>query len=778
MNKTKLATTFTTVGMFAILLLPSVAQAIDWSFTGFLRQEIAVSITNDKNPNNAATNNYVDNLIPVMTGPLYNPGVSDGAGGSTGFAADGTVAEERGIFGTSTPVVCAGYAGTSFLNEHPGAAANAIRGTAANALALNDPTMAAVSGCGQFGNAIAEDSSINLFNTRLEFDTQANNITDRINGFMKLRVYFNGTSNFNDEIVGDHFQENFYGNRGGLLEMNSNDFMIDIPALYFDYNKGPLWIRVGQQQIAWGEALFFRVFDVANGLDLRRHFFLDVGGEEYADERISSPGVRVSYTFKSGIEVDAFVQMFAPTLLPGMNTAYNLVTSAFSWDNRDELDEAKNSLQYGMRVIWPVNDAFTMQAMIVNRRNPDGVVRWHDAPATLDNGAPNPFCSGRAAATFATDSGLANLSLADGGGDFSGLTGSPFGREMTLSAKEIATLNAPTGSLTRTKYTENGCGSFFAPDSLGGTSAQNWYDLAPQGRLDSAAAAQASINLTQVSGLEARKVFGLPGETGSTGNGYGYEAGVNDAITRFGSIKGATHNTLDAFYTGFGNLRGYITREFKRETIVGFGGNYIFDTDDPEDFINQLMLRGEMSFTKNKQFTALDLSGSTGSAGNPLAGATGFIEEDEWVASVITEKYHRWTDAVPAMYMVAEWMFKSQSDMFGRHLSGSENTPGLAMNPDGTYVDDGIPDGSDSFNAVVFAFQQPFPDLIWRLDAAFLLDLEGGWFFQPGIRFRPSARFQFDFYANIAQDGGNKNDDVMETIDWADEVFVRATYFF
>ena len=79
---------------------------------------------------------------------------------------------------------------------------------------------------------------------------------------------------------------------------------------------------------------------------------------------------------------------------------------------------------------------------------------------------------------------------------------------------------------------------------------------------------------------------------------------------------------------------------------------------------------------------------------------------------------------------------------------------------------------------MAFAFQQPFPNLVWRLDMAFLLDMEGGWFFQPGVRYRPSANFQFDIYANIAQDGGNKNDDIMETFDWADEVFVRATYFF
>jgi hypothetical protein len=336
------------------------------------------------------------------------------------------------------------------------------------------------------------------------------------------------------------------------------------------------------------------------------------------------------------------------------------------------------------------------------------------------------------------------------GADFSALLGSPFGGTIDLSAKEVGMLNG-TVALSRTKFTENGCGSFFAPDGLGGTSGSNWYDNAPLNRIDAAGAVAASIDLTQISSLETREGFGLPSEKSA------------EAIARFGSIKGAAHNTLDAFYTGFGPLRGWITREFKRETIVGVGGNYIFTSDN--QWLDQLVLRGEMSYTPDKQFTALDLSNN-------------WIEEDEYAASIIAEKYQRWSENAPAMFMVAEWMHKTSSDLFGRHLSGSENTPGLGLNPDGTYQDDGIPDGSDSFNAVAFAFQQPFPDLIWRLDAAFLLDLEGGWFFQPGIRYRPSAHFQFDLYANIAQDGGDKNDDIIESFDWADEVFVRATYFF
>lgn len=722
MNRTKLANIFTVVGMSFIILVPGTALAIDWSFTGFVRQEIAYSITNQKNPYNANTKPNIDKAVPAQTFGAYNPGVN-----------------ETGIF-TAAPATCNYWAGANGFGftENPQSLVNAAT-VAAGGSPCGTPGGVTTAG----GAAFADDGqNFNIFNTRAELDIQANNITREINAYAKIRVYFDGTSNFNDQLTGAHFKEEFYGSRGNLLEVNSNDVMIDIPSLYFDYNKGPLWVRVGQQQIAWGEALFFRVFDVANGLDLRRHFFLDVAAEEYADERVASPGIRVSYTFNNGIEIDAFMQMFSPSLLPAANTTYNLVTQGFHWTNGNELDEAKNTLNYGMRAIWPITDSLTIQAMAVNRRNPDGVTRWNDAPATMPNGNPNPFCSGTT---------MANAIAASAGTpDFSALFGSPFGGTIDLSAADIATLTTPTGGLARTKYVEHGCGSFFMPNNLGTNSASTWWQLSADARFDPTALVSTGVDLAPVSRLETREGFGLPNETSA------------DAITRYGSERAAGVNTLDIFQSNFGPLAGWITREFNRETIVGFGGNYIFSSDN--EFLDQLVLRGEMSYTPNKQFTNTFLSAD-------------WIEEDEWVASIIAEKYHRWTDTVPAMFMVAEWMFKSESDLFGRHLSMMGTNPSTDLTC-GAKCADNTPDGADSFNAVVFAFQQPFPNLVWRLDAAVLIDIEGGWFFQPGIRYRPSAKFQFDLYANLAQDGGNKGDDIIETFDWADEVFVRATYFF
>ena len=105
--------------------------------------------------------------------------------------------------------------------------------------------------------------------------------------------------------------------------------------------------------------------------------------------------------------------------------------------------------------------------------------------------------------------------------------------------------------------------------------------------------------------------------------------------------------------------------------------------------------------------------------------------------------------------------------MFGRHLSGNGSP----------YETGGVPTGDDQFNAVAFAVQQPFPNLIWRADMSILYDLEGGLLVQPGVRWRPRDDFQLDLYANILDsDGGN--DDIMGTIETMDEVFLRASYYF
>ena len=187
-----------------------------------------------------------------------------------------------------------------------------------------------------------------------------------------------------------------------------------------------------------------------------------------------------------------------------------------------------------------------------------------------------------------------------------------------------------------------------------------------------------------------------------------------------------------------------------------------------------MIIRGEVSYTPDKKFTALDLRGGA------------FIESDEVSSALILEKYHNVFPDLPATYLVAQWMHKTDSDLFGRHLSGNEHDFDddatclvAAANQTNNASRCGRPKGQDSANYVSFAFQQPFPNLIWRADFAMLVDIKGGLLLQPGLRYKPSTDWQFDLYANILQDfTPDRNNDIIETLDFADEVFARVSFYF
>ena len=121
-----------------------------------------------------------------------------------------------------------------------------------------------------FGNTITRvgeqsDHSTPLIATRAEIDFKFR-FSDSWEGFAKIRGFYE--HRLDDEFEdNEYFISGFDDDNGSILETNGEDYMIDIPALYLDYNNGPFWLRMGNQQIAWGDAIFFRIFDVvATGL--------------------------------------------------------------------------------------------------------------------------------------------------------------------------------------------------------------------------------------------------------------------------------------------------------------------------------------------------------------------------------------------------------------------------------------------------------------------------------------------------------------------------------
>lgn len=498
------------------------------------------------------------------------------------------------------------------------------------------------------------DNTFNLMATRLEVDFQAN-FNSNWNGFARFRGYFQ------PDIFDSHGDPEFFetdlwsGGRGTFLEANGRNYMVDLPALYLDYSDGPLWLRFGNQQIAWGESLFFRVLDVPNGLDLRRHLLLDLVAEEFADERVAAPGIRGSYRVNNDIEIEGFTQLFSPSVLANPDTPYNVIPSQFTIHQQEGFDDAEWSANVGGRLQAQVGD-LALQAIAVNRRNPDGVFHWTDSGDPVLGGTP------------------------------------------------------------------------FSMSSTGVYSAQEWFTYAGMARLNGFTGFNTAIREFQpaTGGLGA---FEAPNQTLAAAE-------------------------LDYFFQALGPLRGHIARVYPRENIFGVGANYVVGAG-PDSFFDQLVIRSEFTWTPDKVFTSPDLSQS-------------HIEEDEYVASLVFEKYHRFSQEFPATFMVLQYLFKSESDMFGRHLDGMGATGARTS---------GLPSGEDSFNAVAFAVQQPFPNLIWRADFSVLYDLNGGALIQPGLKWKPNEAWTAEAFANITMsDGGN--DDIIDTIDWADELTFRITYQF
>lgn len=536
-------------------------------------------------------------------------------------------------------------------------------------------------------NGQPADNDFNLQQLRGEFDMDVN-FTSNWRAFARLRaIYELGEyDEFDPDAVGsqavgfnsqepEYFEYDDFDDGGSQnpLEEAGENYLIDLPALYLDYQRGALLVRTGNQQIAWGQALFFRVLDVPNGLDLRRHLFLDYAPEEYADERISALGIRATYQLTQAWELDSFVQKFQPTIYPNPNTPYNAIASQFSI--HDDYDDVENKLNYGARIKGQLGK-WGLQFIATQRYNPDGVFRWTES--NVDRDIP-------------------------------GLTGS-------------GALVAQTP---------------FEVDTTGVWSADEWFTYAGNARLDGIQGPNTII-----------REFPAAGMLGATEQP-DFES-ASDQLDLFFQLAGGA-----ALGQSSGGFRGHIVREYFQEEIYGAGASYVF-AGAPGSITDQLIVNFEATFTPDKKFTEKSLSRF-------------YTEDDEWVMALVMEKYQRISERFPATYFVFQAIHKTQSDLFGRHLDGM-----------GGDIDQGPQGISGGFNAMVFAFQQPFPNLIWRADFAALYDLRGGILVQPAIRWSPSTSIIAEAYYNYFDGdlGGDPNENIMQTLDYADELGIRLRYQF
>ena len=618
--------------------------ALDYTISGFIRQEMAYKLNNDENPNNTGGNKFNGKSF-------YTQGKLTGA--------------------------------------PPGELLNS-----------------------RDDNSTHNDW--NVFATKSEIDINLS-FTSNLTGTVKFRGYYQPDvfdqvpdSAFVDGKGGkpSHFRMDNHGNEATYLSVSNDDFMIDIPSLYLDYAKGPLWVRIGQQQIAWGESLFFRVADVANGLDFRRHMFFDFGAEEYADERLSAPGIRASYQLNRSWELEVYAQMFQPAVLPPNYSPYNLIQPGFNMNYKTGFDKVDHQINAGVRLqgqfLGPDSN-WGVQFFAVTQHNPNPIFSLEAS------GVPNlafgpgfetqPFIyeSGGLAGTAGPEEWFYNSAIAgaDGLDVINGLIDDypwiqAFAEGPLVGLKE----NANGDHLTTINGAGNGMGS-------------------------------------DINGIDFLELF--------------WQAGIPGAVTPEGG-RDALNLAL-----GGGQLAGIMEVRYASENIFGFGVNHIIYAE-PDSLLDQLVIRFEASYTPDKKFT-YNLRRS-------------YQEHDELLTSLVLEKYHRFSDSFPATFMIFEYMFRKESDILGRHLSGLGGS---------TYRRPGGGEQSRGWHGLVLAFQQPFPGLKWRIDGSVLYDMEGGFMIQPAVRYKPNGLWTVEAFANFI-DGGN--DTSLGPFDWSDDLTVRITYQF
>lgn len=503
---------------------------VNLSVGGFVRQETAFSTTDMENPNNQGGNVFQDrtaarqaylppSLQPVLNSGLIQqlvPGSQAGTWGSVPLPFADTV--RRADFVPSTD------------NDF-------------NYVVLRGETEIALK-FGEHFDLITRVRALYQPHVYDEFDARS---VDGLQGGITGGDpgLYHGKPNYFDYVVEG-------GSKPNPLEWTGDDYQIYLPAFVLDYHTGALNLRAGNQTIAWGQSIFLRVFDVPNGLDLRRHLILDRGMEEFSDKRVPMLSLRAGYQVTDDILMDAYVGKFQPTVFGNPNTPYNVIPAQFTVHDMYEQGGFDKKLSGGLRLKADYG-TWGWQAAYVNRYNPDGAFRW-------------------------TESGV-NKPLQGGPGSLPDLVNTAYNNKRPMSDPLCQANYDP--AICR-KFANSGEALAHSPmeASPGGVySADEWFNYAGQVRLDG------------VSGLNTAVTE--------------FE-GSQDIYTTPVDNYDQAYAELNTFFIGAGgSLRGHLAREYFREDVFMLGASYVNESDS--DFLNELIFNLEAQYIPNRTFTDISL---------------------------------------------------------------------------------------------------------------------------------------------------------------------------
>jgi len=117
-----------------------------------------------------------------------------------------------------------------------------------------------------------------------------------------------------------------------LRATDDKDLNAEMSELYADVSLGNLWVRLGKQQIVWGEMISSRILDIINPLDLSWHFQFEP--EEFENIRVPQWALRARYNVPRIMPLrwlkDVYFEGFvnpgdvSPQVFPAPGSPYNV----------------------------------------------------------------------------------------------------------------------------------------------------------------------------------------------------------------------------------------------------------------------------------------------------------------------------------------------------------------------------------------------------------------------------------------------------------------------
>jgi hypothetical protein len=182
---------------------------------------------------------------------------------------------------------------------------------------------------------------------------------------------------------------------GWRLRVASDHACADAWELYTDASLGAAWLRIGKQQVVWGETLGRRVLDTVNPLDLGWHLFLEPFVEEFDNIRIPQWMARVGVPLPNPWSDETDLELIAnpgdaiSTQVPAIGSPYNLIPSFLSVDD----DPARGHWTIGGRLLENVFGA-SLSLVALSKPVDEAIPLSRGATVDPALGLPTPVAPG------------------------------------------------------------------------------------------------------------------------------------------------------------------------------------------------------------------------------------------------------------------------------------------------------------------------------------------------------------------------------------------------